>query len=406
MGKIQQLRVVLDYFERNFPTNSQNKGLVYLELSLLHNFLAIVDVANFYSVLARTTLFSLPVEYEISINFLLNYLGFDFYTNRFELAEMLLQDQFLRKKRKNESDLYLFYAYLETKKNPPNDFDKFYEKAKGLKIAKSELLKSKQEIRSYGAGILSNQYISVFPIVNISKKDLDIIEEINWLFFTITVDANTGQFLAAFQKLSKVEELMQGLTTKEWKEDFSISYLKKLGQLYYNDKSNPDNSKKCIFYWQNALKKIIEVTNTEPQLYLFERLDLLYLIGKSSVKFGVLESNEANKYLVSGKNLIKKFNVHNSLQLEFQFDSALGTNYYEAKDYHQAIKYYTRALAKHDNKLYAELQIILLNLISSYQEQADKDAIKELITKYQEYIRILGIQEELEKKGIEKSLFN
>ena len=319
---------------------------------------------------------------------------------------MLLQDQFLRKKRKNESDLYLFYAYLETKKNPPNDFDKFYEKAKGLKIAKSELLKSKQEIRSYGAGILSNQYISVFPIVNISKKDLEIIEEINWLFFTITVDANTGQFLAAFQKLSKVEELMQGLTTKEWKEDFSISYLKKLGQLYYNDKSNPDNSKKCIFYWQNALKKIIEVTNTEPQLYLFERLDLLYLIGKSSVKFGVLESNEANKYLVSGKNLIKKFNVHNSLQLEFQFDSALGTNYYEAKDYHQAIKYYTRALAKHDNKLYAELQIILLNLISSYQEQADKDAIKELITKYQEYIRILGIQEELEKKGIEKSLFN
>ena len=405
LGKIQDLRLVLDYLERHIPAKSQNKGLLYLELSLIHNFLANIDIANYYCDLAKSSLFSLPIDYDISIRYQLNFIGFQLYNARYELAELLLQDQFLRKRRKQEADLYLFYAALESHKRPPNDFEKFYEKGKSLQIGKSARSLSKQDIKLYGSSILFDTYQDLFPITNLPKKDVEIIEEIQWLFCGVTIDGTTGSYTSATQKLSKIEELVSQITDKDWKDDLTINYLKKSGQIYYNDKSSPENSKKCIYNWQNALKKITFAIKENPRLYLFERLDLMYLIGKSVVQFGLLESEEANKYLLSGKNLIRKHNVHNSLQLEFQFDTALATNYFDSKNYEQAIKYYTRALDKHDNKLYAELQSILLNLFSSYLEMNKKDEIKKLIQKYREYIRIFNIQEDLEKKGLEKELF-
>lgn len=405
-GKILEFRLVLDYIERHIPAKSLNRGLLYLELSLIHNFFANADIANYYSDLAKNTLFSLPIDYEISIKYQLNYISFQLYNNKYELAELLLQDQFLRRKGKNEADLYLLLANLESHKNLPNNFEAFFEKGKSLKLEKSESPPSKQDIRLYGSGLLYNQYIKLFPLIDMPKKDIELIEEINWHFYTITIDVNTSNYSLALQKFAKIDELAKGLTTKTWQDDFTIIQMKKLGQIYYNDKSNPENIKKSIYYWQNALKKISEIITDNPLLYLFERLDLLYLIGKSAVINGLFDLDEANKYLISGKNLIKKHKVHNSLQLEFQFDSALAANYFEAKNYEKAIKYYNRALDKHNNKLYAELQTILTNLSLSYIEQKETEELESFIKKYKEYFKIFGIQEELISKGIEKNLLD
>ncbi len=397
LGNIQELRLAIDYLERHIPTKSPNKGLIYLELSLLHNFLANTDVANYYSDLAKSSLFSVPIDYDISSKYQLNYISYRLYNGQYELGELLIQDQFLRKKRKNEAELYLQYAFLESHKNPPNEFEKYYDRGISLYRDRLDMKMSKQEIKSYGSGILRDQYINIFPIVNLPKKEVAIIEEIHWLFYKMSVDVIKSSFTAAIEKLSKVESLTSQLATNDWKTDISINYLKKLGQVYYNDKQNPDNAKKSIIYWQKALKSISELTKEGPLLYLFERLDLLYLIGKSSVEFNLLSVEEANKYLISGKNLIRKHNVHNSLQLEFQFDSALGMNFFEAKNYIQAIKYYTRALEKHNNKLYAELRTILLNLVVSYKETQNKEALEELLKKYEDYIKIFTLQGEIDK---------
>lgn len=396
LGKITKLKLVMDYIERNIPPSLKNRGLIYLELSLLHNYLGNIDIGNYYSDLARNALYILPVDFEISSIFQINYLAYQLYLRNYEYAELLLQDHFLRKKRKQEAILYLFYAYLEGKKQESNSFEKFYEKGRSLLLEKSDVSVNKSEIKNYGEYLLLNQYENIFPVIGLHKSELIPINKINNCFYKATIDASRNNFSDSLQNILKVSELIKNLTAVEWKNDLQLYYYKRLGQIYYSDNSDSVNQKKAIHYWQEALRIITNLNKEIPQLYLFEKLDLFYLIGKNSYKFSLLDLTESNKYLISGKNLLSRFNVRNRTRLEFQFDTALGQNYFDAKDFKNAEKYFSRALEKHENKLYMELGSVLRNLGQIYFDMKETEKLESFVDKYSKYFLIFGIKEEIE----------
>ena len=169
-----------------------------------------------------------------------------------------------------------------------------------------------------------------------------------------------------------------------------------MGQILYADTTNALNQKKCLQNWQEALRVISTATKDEPLLYLFEKLDLLYLIGKNGYKFSLLTIEESTKYLISGKNLITRNNIKNNLRLEFQFDTALGNNYFESKEYEQAQKYYLRALEKHENKLYMELGNVLRNLAQIYIARKEKEKLQNFMNQYSNYLNVFNIKEKFE----------
>jgi hypothetical protein len=92
--------------------------------------------------------------------------------------------------------------------------------------------------------------------------------------------------------------------------------------------------------------------------------------------------------------------------LEFQFDTAIGTNFFLSKKYTEATKYYARALQKHENKLYGELSSIISNLAIIYVENNEKELLKDHLRKYKGIINHFNIKDDLIKKGIEIHLFD
>ena len=396
LGKIDSLRLALDYVERNIPPKLQNRGLIYLELSLIHNWLGNIDIGNYYSDLARSSLYILPVDFEISSFHQINYIAYQLYLGNYEYAELLLQDQFLRKKKKNESLLNLYYSFLEAHKSSEDYFEKFYEKGIAQIVEKSISPPSKNEVKRYAPILSLNQYEKIFPLQGLSKKDLQLLKEICSYLYKSTIDVTKGLYNEAVQHLAKIIGILNELSSESWRKDVQINYFKRMGQIFYADTTNALNQKKCLQYWQEALRVISTATKDEPLLYLFEKLDLLYLIGKNGYKFSLLTIEESTKYLISGKNLIARNNIRNNLRLEFQFDTALGNNYFESKEYEQAEKYYLRALEKHENKLYMELGNVLRNLAQIYIARKEKEKLQNFMNQYSNYLNVFNIKEEIE----------
>ena len=404
LGKIKEFKAVLDYAEHTLPKNFQNIGLIYLELALLYNFLGRVDVANYYASLTKTSIKNLPVDFDIRSIQQLLLIASNLYNRKFEYAELLLKDHLLRKKLRYEPYVYLLYAYLESHKKGNTNFDKLYDKGKSLLVEKNEKLFSKQEIRMYGEGVIFDLYAKLFPIVNLEHKEFQSLQQIHWLFYKMSLDGLTNNLDESLEKSTEINKLLSEISNKNWKNDIQINNFKRMGQIYLNDTTNEDNRKKSVSYWQKALQLIIlDEKSVSNQAYLFEKLDLMFLIGKNGPETGSLPIDEANKYLLSGKNIIRKSDFQENLRLEFQFDAALGLNYYKAKDNEKAIKYFVRALSKHENKLYPDLGKIILGLATIYHEKGEKGLLNDHIKKYENYLNVFNIREEIEKlKRVEK----
>ena len=290
----------------------------------------------------------------------------------------------------------MYYACLESKKKEPNSFERFYEKGRSLFFEQHDLNINKSEIRNYAPSLLFNYYEVIFPIIGLSKIDVKIVTGVLSSFYKATINASKSVFTDAIENIIKVNEFLSDLTSTEWKEDIKIFYFKRLGQIYFNDKTDQSNQKKSIVSWQQALKTITNITGEQQLLYLFEKLDLFYLIGKNSYKFGLFEVSEANKYLLSGKNLLSRFHVKNSIILEFQFDAALGFNYFDSKDYEKSEKYFLRALEKHENKLYEDLKLILMDLAKIYLNKEEKDKLNKFQEKYNLIMEFFDIKKDLQ----------
>ena len=385
----------MDYLEHNLDKNFQNIGLIYLELMLLYNYFGKVDIVNYYSDLTKRTLYNLPVDYEIRSVHQILFIGLQLYTGNLEYADLLIRDHLLRKKVRYEPYLYLFLAYLESKKREPVNFDKLYEKGRSLLLEKKEKVYSKQEVQLYSPALLYDLYQKLFPIVALGKEDVEIIEKIHWLFYNMSIDGSKNSFSDALIKTSTITDLSLKINNL-WKIDVQITNNKRIGQIYYGDNGNINNMKKAIHYWQNSLRLINQIVkDTSEKAYLFEKLDLLYLVGSSFAKLQSMPVEEANKYLLSGKNLIRKNAFQDQKRLEFQFDLALGMNFFQAKDYEKARKYYVRALEKHENKVYPELAGLLLNLGKIYLEEKEKGKYLQIFDTYKELIEIFNIKEDL-----------